>query len=56
MAELVETSFITRIDLSTTWVGSRKRIRWGPDPPCEWAIIRGKDMPVIRGKDMPVHA
>jgi len=21
------------------------RIRWGPDPPCEEAIIRGKDMP-----------
>jgi len=20
-------------------------IRWGPDPPCEGAIIRGKDMP-----------
>jgi len=42
--------FAKRLNRSRTWVmdsgGSKEAcIRWGPDPPSEGAIIKGKDMP-----------
>jgi len=28
------------------WVGPRNHVRWGPDPPWEEAILRGKSGPL----------
>jgi len=35
-----------------TWVGSRNHVLdEGSDPPCKWAILRGKRRPIVKYRD-----